>query len=404
LLTESEVERLLASKTENRNLDYKRSVSWGEITTAEKGAIVKDVLAMSNTQNGGTIIFGVRDGDFEPVGMDESHFLSFDPTRFSDFVNRYADPPIACKVQKFVIRRMRFLVIGVPEFTDVPTLCRADLNDARGYLILKKGATYVCTERAASEIVSTAETMRDLIDRSVATRGDRFLNMVDRVMGHQADKRRLADLEVKHKEAVAELEHSYDFMFDLLGGVLDLKSTNAGHSRRVTAYTIVIARTLGLPREQIEGIARGAFLHDIGKMAVPEAILTKAGSLTPGDMSIVKRHPLVGYRILQRAPFLAGASEIVYSHHERHDGTGYPRRLTGDEIPLGARIVAVANALDSIMSELPYRAARPLGEARAEIERQSGRQFDPKIVEAFLRVPDELWDDLRREIDQGLES
>ena len=140
------------------------------------------------------------------------------------------------------------------------------------------------------------------------------------------------------KTALTNLERSYDITLEALGDALDLKDAETeGHSRRVTAYTIAIARKMGLPKEEINIIARGAFLHDIGKMAIPDDILRKPGKLTEDEMAIMKEHCFRGYKIISRIPFLSEAAEIVYSHQERYDGLGYPRGLKGDEIPLGAR-------------------------------------------------------------------
>jgi putative nucleotidyltransferase with HDIG domain len=170
------------------------------------------------------------------------------------------------------------------------------------------------------------------------------------------------------------------------------------HSKRVTAFTIAIARALGLPRDQIATIARGAFLHDIGKIATPDELLCRRGALTPEELAVLRGHCLHGFQLLKKVPFLSEAAEIVYSHHERYDGTGYPRGLRGKEIPLGARIVAVADALDTITSDTPYRAARALESAREDIRRCSGSQFDPEIVEVFLAMHAEIWNYIRAEI------
>jgi len=176
-------------------------------------------------------------------------------------------------------------------------------------------------------------------------------------------------------------------------------SETEGHSRRVTLFTIAIAQALGLPRERIAVIARGAFLHDIGKMAIPDKILNKPGKLDPDEVEIMKEHAYRGYQILKKIPFLAEASEIVYSHQEWYDGTGYPRNLKSEEIPLGARIFAIADTLDAITSDRVYRPKQTLKAAREEIKRWAGRQFDPEIVRVFLEMPDKIWEDLRREID-----
>jgi len=201
------------------------------------------------------------------------------------------------------------------------------------------------------------------------------------------------------RKAINNLERSYDITLEALGDALDLRDAETeGHSKRVTAFTIAIARAMDIPKDQIPVIARGAFLHDIGKMAIPDAILRKPGALTPDEVTIMKEHAFLGYKMLQKIPFLQEASDIVYSHQEKYDGSGYPRGLKGDAIPLGARIFSIADTLDAIMSDRPYRPARPLAAAKKEIEVWSGRQFDPAIVKVFLEMPDKIWDDLREQI------
>jgi putative nucleotidyltransferase with HDIG domain len=146
-------------------------------------------------------------------------------------------------------------------------------------------------------------------------------------------------------------------------------------------------------------IARGAFLHDIGKMAIPDAILRKPDKLTPDEITIMREHCYRGFQMLRKIPFLAEAAEIVYAHQERYDGTGYPRGLKGEDIPLGARLFSVADTLDAITSDRPYRAAQTVAAARKEIDLWSGRQFDPDVVKTFLSMPENIWGDLRRDID-----
>src|SRR5277367_607304 len=196
-----------------------------------------------------------------------------------------------------------------------------------------------------------------------------------------------------------DLERSYDITLQALGDALDLKDRETeGHSRRVTAFTMAIARAMGLPPEQVDVIARGAFLHDIGKMAIPDKILNKPGKLDPNEVAIMREHCYHGYQMLRKIPFLTEACDIVYSHQEHFDGSGYPRGLRGNEIPLGARIFSIADTLDAIISDRPYRPARSLPEARKEIKAWTGRQFDPEVVEVFLKMPDEIFEELRREI------
>ena len=204
------------------------------------------------------------------------------------------------------------------------------------------------------------------------------------------------------RATMLDLERSYDITLEAMGDALDLRDTETeGHSRRVTAYTIALAREMGLDGEQLNIIARGAFLHDIGKIAIPDQILLKPGKLTSEEMEVMRQHCVRGYEMVRKIPFLHQVSEIVYTHQETYDGRGYPRGLRGDEIPLGARIFAIADTLDAITSDRPYRKGRSFAEARTEILRCSGGQFDPAIVEVFLRMPEELWINLRRQVEGG---
>ena len=203
------------------------------------------------------------------------------------------------------------------------------------------------------------------------------------------------------KTALSNLEKSYDITLEVLGDALTLKDAETQHhSRRVTAFTIAIARKMGLPKEEISVIARGAYLHDIGKMAIRDDILHKPGKLTDDEMDIMKEHSYRGYKIISRIPFLAEASEIIYAHQERYDGLGYPRGLKGEEIPLGARIFAIADTLDAMRSDRDYRKAQSMQAVREEVKLWSGRQFDPEIVKVFLEMPDDIWEDLRKDINE----
>jgi putative nucleotidyltransferase with HDIG domain len=205
------------------------------------------------------------------------------------------------------------------------------------------------------------------------------------------------------RQAMTDLERSYDITLEALGDALDLKDAETeGHSKRVTAFTIAVARAMGLSSSKIRVIARGAFLHDIGKMAIPDAILRKPGALTPEEKEIMKEHCYRGYQMLRKIPFLSEAADIVYSHQEKYDGTGYPRGLKAEQIPMGARIFAVADTLDAITSDRPYRAAQPTGAALEEIKKFSGTQFDPDVVKVFLSMPESIWEDLRKQINSQI--
>jgi putative nucleotidyltransferase with HDIG domain len=200
-------------------------------------------------------------------------------------------------------------------------------------------------------------------------------------------------------DALDLLTQSYDDTLEALGSALDLKDAETeGHSQRVTAYTISIAKNVPVPLPYLTVLARAAFLHDIGKMAIPDKILRKPGPLDDAEKVIMRTHCEIGYNMLTRIPFLRDAAEIVLAHQEFFDGTGYPRGLRGEQIPLGARIISIANALDAMLSDWPYRNALPMSHAREEIRRCAGTQFDPKIVEVFLSIPESHWIELRENL------
>ncbi len=189
------------------------------------------------------------------------------------------------------------------------------------------------------------------------------------------------------RRANRELERAYDATLEGWVRALDLRDQGTeGHTQRVTELTLKLARRLGVSEGELVHLRRGALLHDIGKMAIPDRILLKPGKLTDEEWALMKRHPVYAYEWLKHIEFLRPALEIPYSHHERWDGTGYPRGLKGEAIPLAARIFAVVDAWDAMTSDRPYRKALSREQAVEELKRGAGTQFDPRIVEAFLQM------------------
>jgi len=179
----------------------------------------------------------------------------------------------------------------------------------------------------------------------------------------------------------------YEDILHILSSALDKRDqATGGHSRRVAELCIVVARQLNINNDHLTDLERAAILHDIGKVAVADAILSKPGPLTEAEWREMKKHPMVGYQMVKDVPFLTEAAEIILSHHEHFDGTGYPRGFKGEEIPLGARIFAVVDAYDAMTSDRPYRMALPHDHALQEITRNVGSQFDPQVVDAFLEA------------------
>jgi putative nucleotidyltransferase with HDIG domain len=179
-------------------------------------------------------------------------------------------------------------------------------------------------------------------------------------------------------------------LFRLLNSLREKRIETLQHSKRVATYAVQTARRLGLQSDapELQELRLGAMLHDIGKVVIPENVVQKPGPLNPEEWQIMKMHPAIGRELVKSIPGMQGVGAIIYSHHEAFDGSGYPLGLAGGDIPLGARIFAVVDAFDAITSDRPYRAARSMAAAREEIQRGSGTQFDPMIVEPFMKIPE----------------
>ncbi|HEX4823724.1 MAG TPA: HD domain-containing phosphohydrolase [Candidatus Polarisedimenticolaceae bacterium] len=233
------------------------------------------------------------------------------------------------------------------------------------------------------------------------------LEEVQIVVERTLEKRRLIKenreyqqtLERKVEERTRELEESYESTLEAMITALDFRDNETmGHSRRVVEYAVIVARTMGVGEPELTWIRRGAILHDVGKIGVSDAILLKPGKLDAAEWEEMKRHPEMGYRMLKHIRFLAPALDIVHCHQERFDGTGYPRSLRGDAIPLGARIFAAVDTFDAMTSDRPYRAALSIQAARDEIRKFSGTQFDPEVASAFLSIDEAVWLEIRNRV------
>jgi putative nucleotidyltransferase with HDIG domain len=257
-------------------------------------------------------------------------------------------------------------------------------------------AAVECLRRGASDYLLKPPNLIDLvrsIERALAKRRLELARHRYRTSLEQRVREKTADL----SKALREVEAAYSSTLYALVAALDAREhETSDHSRRVVRYTLAIAERMGVPAAELPDIARGALLHDIGKIGVPDAILLKPGKLLPAEWDEMRKHPATGHTILQSIPFLQVPAEIVLAHQERWDGKGYPSGLVGEEIPLGARVFAIADTLDAITSNRPYRRGQPLEKARAEIARFAGVQFDPRCAEAFLSIDPALLEALRR--------
>lgn len=196
-----------------------------------------------------------------------------------------------------------------------------------------------------------------------------------------------AQLYKKAQQAVIELAHAYDATLEGWSRVLDMRDhATDEHTQRVTRLTIALAEKMGIPKSEMSHVRRGALLHDIGKMAIPDSILQKPDRLSDTELAIMRTHPEKAHEILSHIDYLSPAIDIPYCHHEKWDGTGYPRNLKGEEIPLSARLFAVVDVFDALTSDRPYRKAWEKEKALTYIQEQSGKHFFPDAVEAFVAL------------------
>jgi putative nucleotidyltransferase with HDIG domain len=246
------------------------------------------------------------------------------------------------------------------------------------------------TEMEQEVPLETEPELHDELDRlrgELARRSQEAASRETQLERYAADLRETFKAE---RARTRELTRSYRDTVRALSNAVEARDAYTGkHAERVTAYGLEIARELGLPAASTPELEFGFLLHDIGKVAVPDAILFKPGTLTVEERALMARHPVVGAEIVSGIEFLSEAAEVVRSHHERWDGTGYPDGLYGEQIPMAARVFAVADVLDALTTDRPYRPAVPLAEARAMIERASGHHFDPDVVTAFRAISDE---------------
>jgi PAS domain S-box-containing protein len=218
-----------------------------------------------------------------------------------------------------------------------------------------------------------------------------FDNMIICVIRDITHRKRLqdemADLLDDLRASNRELLMAYEFTLHGWAKALELRDGKTeGHTQRVTEMTVHLARAVGVEEDRIGDIRRGALLHDIGKLGIPDSILLKSGPLTEEEWHIMRQHPRYAYELLSAIPYLRSALDIPYHHHEHWDGSGYPNGLQGEAIPLPARLFAVVDEWDALRTDRPYRRAWPEDKVRRYLRQQAGKHFDPQIVQQFLQI------------------
>ena len=248
-------------------------------------------------------------------------------------------------------------------------------------------------------VVSTEDQLRERISELEAELATRTREAAEK---EQQLERYAADLRETFKEERArslELRRSYMLTVRALASAVEARDAYTGrHAERVAAYGLQLAEVFGMRLGDQPEIEFGFLLHDAGKVAVPDAILFKPGRLTNAERLIIEQHPITGSEIVRDIEFLGAARDVIRHHHERWDGTGYPDQLAGEAIPISARIFAVADTLDALTTNRPYRRASTIAQARSIILQGDGTHFDPRVIEAFRRLPDEEIERIRLEI------
>jgi len=276
----------------------------------------------------------------------------------------------------------------------VVILISGNLNIQSAIEAMRRGAfDYVTKPFNLSDV--EAAVQRGLRHRSVLKANQQYEQHLQELVSLRTHELSVANVSLN--TTLEKLYLNYRATLRALAAALEARDVETkGHSERVVAYCLGLGKHFGLTQRDLITLEHGALLHDIGKIGVPDAILLKRGALTEEEWLYMRRHVEYGAQILRGIDFLDGARKIVAQHHERYDGSGYPGKLEGDLICLGARIFAVADAVDAITSTRPYRAARPFEEAADELIRCSGKHFDPAVVQAFLAVPMDTWREIRQ--------
>lgn len=332
-----------------------------------------------------------KDDDLEVVTTsDPLHALALvDQHHFDVIASDYNLPHMDgarffAKVQELSPRSVRILITGMSDFQAAVHA----INAGHVYSLITK----------PWDNKELREVIRRGVEQCRMERENRLM--------HEAIALKNRELEEVNRHLDRLVQERTTNLLDMLVCALDLRDTETQwHSRRVALFSRQIAQSLGVPEGQgLLDIERGALLHDIGKIGISDTILLKPGKLTPEEWEVMYKHPELGFHMLQDIKFLSEARKIVLHHQERFDGKGYPFKLQADDIVLGARIFCVADTLDAITSDRPYRRAQPFEKAREEILRHSGTQFDPRVVEAFLSIPESQFTLLRHEAAKSREQ
>ena len=281
-------------------------------------------------------------------------------------------------------------VIVITSFSDIDVAVDAIRLGAYDYIVKPFNISQVTIS------VKRALERRSLLIENLQYKKNLEAKVVQKTIDLIRKNKKLEQQAELLEDLLRDLRESYEATLDAMVSAIESRDCETKHHcRRVQAYAVLLGQRLGLTPEELMDISYGALLHDVGKIGVPDSILLKPGKLTDEEWLIMRKHTLIGHKMISRIKFLKGAADIVLYHHERWDGAGYPYGMVGEDVPVGARIFSVVDTFDAITSKRVYKEAVPIQGAREEIARCAGAQFDPDVVAAFLTILDDEWIETR---------
>ncbi len=357
-----------------------------DILVVDDEPIIRDILVRKLTISG-----------YKPVAV-ENAFEALDKMREKPFPVILSDIMMPGIDGIELIKKVRML------YPDTAVVMITAVSNANAAIeALKQGASdYLIKPFNLEEIVISIQNALEKRRLILENRG--YQEHLEEIVKVQtAEIRGLLSVEQQKtaqlNKALAEIQVTYNTTLEALSTALDYRdNATEGHSQRVVRYSIEIGKALGLSSDELKNLARGTLLHDIGKIGVPDSILRKPAKLTADEWVEMRKHVEYGFSMLKDIPFLKDASFLVLHHQEKYDGTGYPQGLKREQIVMGARIFALADTYDSITSDRPYRKALPDGDARDEILRCRNSQFDPVVVDTFLKIPVVKWARIKEDV------
>lgn len=357
-----------------------------DILVVDDEPIIRDILVRKLTSSG-----------YRPVAV-ENAFEALDKMREKTF------PVILSDIMMPGIDGIELLKKVRSGYPDTAVVMITAVSNANAAIeALKEGASdYLIKPFNLEEIVMSIANALEKRRLILENRGYQE-HLEELVRVQTAEIRGLLAIEQQKtfqlNKALDEIQVTYNTTLEALSTALDYRdNVTEGHSQRVVKYSIEIGKALGLKDCDLEVLARGTLLHDIGKIGVPDSILRKPAILTSEEWGEMRKHVEYGYRMLQSIPFLKDASSIVLHHQERYDGAGYPQGLKRDEIVIGARIFAIVDTYDSMTTDRPYRKALTDKDAREEILRGRNSQFDPVVVDIFFKIPEQKWSTIKEDV------